>query len=76
MKKIALCLIVLASSIPSSFADKCSDYEKDPQNQLDQILASVGKNDQQGCCSWHGGVCGCSMGHAVCCDGGGSGCGC
>jgi hypothetical protein len=24
---------------------------------------------QQGCCSWHGGVCGCSGGHTQCCDG-------
>lgn len=24
---------------------------------------------QQGCCSWHGGVCGCQYGRVVCCDG-------
>lgn len=24
---------------------------------------------QQGCCSWHGGVCGCSYGSVQCCDG-------
>lgn len=24
---------------------------------------------QRGCCSWHGGVCGCSNGRAQCCDG-------
>ena len=24
---------------------------------------------QRGCCSWHGGVCGCSYGNIVCCDG-------
>ncbi len=24
---------------------------------------------QQGCCSWHGGVCGCNWGRVVCCDG-------
>ena len=24
---------------------------------------------RQGCCSWHGGVCGCSRGRALCCDG-------
>lgn len=24
---------------------------------------------QSGCCSWHKGVCGCSGGRAVCCDG-------
>jgi len=25
--------------------------------------------EKRGCCSWHGGVCGCSAGRAVCCDG-------
>lgn len=24
---------------------------------------------RSGCCSWHGGVCGCSYGRAMCCDG-------
>lgn len=23
---------------------------------------------KRGCCSWHGGVCGCSNGRVVCCD--------
>jgi len=25
--------------------------------------------ERRGCCSWHGGVCGCSMGRVMCCDG-------
>lgn len=25
--------------------------------------------ERSGCCSWHGGVCGCSSGRVVCCDG-------
>jgi hypothetical protein len=33
-----------------------------PQSSPDQV-------DRQGCCSWHGGVCGCSLGNIVCCDG-------
>ena len=24
---------------------------------------------RRGCCSWHGGVCGCANGRVVCCDG-------
>ena len=33
--------------------------------------------EQRGCCSHHGGVCGCSGGRAVCCDGSYSpSCGC
>lgn len=27
------------------------------------------KANQKGCCSWHGGVCGCRGGRALCCDG-------
>jgi hypothetical protein len=25
--------------------------------------------EKSGCCSWHGGVCGCSGGRVTCCDG-------
>lgn len=25
--------------------------------------------ERRGCCSWHGGVCGCESGRAKCCDG-------
>jgi len=25
--------------------------------------------ERRGCCSWHGGVCGCSLGRVSCCDG-------
>ncbi len=25
--------------------------------------------EERGCCSWHQGVCGCSNGRTVCCDG-------
>jgi hypothetical protein len=32
--------------------------------------------ENQGCCSHHGGVCGCSGGRDMCCDGNGSGCSC
>lgn len=33
------------------------------------ISSEPGKAEQRGCCSHHGGVCGCSFGRAVCCDG-------
>ena len=48
------------------------------QQAVDNFLKAVKKecatqNEQtarRGCCSWHGGVCGCSPdGQAVCCDG-------
>ena len=31
--------------------------------------ASAEELQRSGCCSWHGGVCGCSNGRAKCCDG-------
>lgn len=43
-----------------------------PKNQLCEMEA-LNKEEKiaaRGCCSWHGGVCGCSpSGRAVCCDG-------
>lgn len=31
-------------------------------------LADI-EQERSGCCSWHGGVCGCRNGRVVCCDG-------
>lgn len=40
-------------------------------------FASGDKIQKSGCCSYHGGVCGCSAGRALCCDGTlSSACGC
>lgn len=41
---------------------------------LSAILRDAGSTltldtNKSGCCSWHGGVCGCYMGRAQCCDG-------
>ena len=34
------------------------------------IIAFTGKAEAgRGCCSWHNGVCGCSNGRVLCCDG-------
>jgi hypothetical protein len=44
-----------------------------------EVVASPDCNvlNRRGCCSHHGGVCGCSGGRAVCCDGSFSpSCGC
>lgn len=47
-----------------------SDKQQPPISQIncsaisDKILLA-----RSGCCSWHGGVCGCSGGRVVCCDG-------
>jgi hypothetical protein len=34
-----------------------------------KTFASAEEALQSGCCSWHGGVCGCSNGRKRCCDG-------
>ena len=34
-----------------------------------RTFASAEEAKQSGCCSWHGGVCGCSNGRKTCCDG-------
>jgi len=57
----------------------CLQTSKSECGQTSDIFKS---NDaievaRQGCCSWHGGVCGCSGGRLVCCDGSFSpSCGC
>lgn len=79
MKKIAILCLALAVcgfTYSPSIAETSIDNEQIHQtaaplqektcvsNQLvDQEL------ERRGCCSWHGGVCGCSEGRALCCDG-------
>lgn len=39
-------------------------------NEIALMGANTGDKEQRsGCCSWHGGVCGCRNGRALCCDG-------
>ncbi|MCE5318844.1 MAG: hypothetical protein LLG04_15970 [Parachlamydia sp.] len=34
------------------------------------VVAGLNPSEEKrGCCSWHGGVCGCQGGRALCCDG-------
>lgn len=40
-----------------------------PANCAGRTFASAEEAMQSGCCSWHGGVCGCQNGRKVCCDG-------
>ena len=41
------------------------------QNNEIKLVSAKTNNEEQrrGCCSWHGGVCGCNGGRALCCDG-------
>lgn len=47
----------------NSFAEDKSCEQLIKENATQEQLA------QRGCCSWHGGVCGCTGGRARCCDG-------
>lgn len=37
-------------------------------DDADQVWEDGVKLAKRGCCSWHGGVCGCKEGRIVCCD--------
>lgn len=63
-KKLVLFLLALVfafSSLPV-FA-----YQINSEPAETEI--SDNRNGNQGCCSWHGGVCGSSGGRIMCCDG-------
>lgn len=85
MKKISLfcmsffLLISFALPISSSadsevnFINDCKAYALVKADSLSQTDINFWDFEQQiarsGCCSHHGGVCGCSGGRVVCCDG-------
>lgn len=55
---ISLMVVVLGSiMLPADVEDSSVSMQVEPQES------------RSGCCSWHGGVCGCSGGRVVCCDG-------
>jgi hypothetical protein len=43
--------------------------EFDTENNINVAAVLSPEEERQGCCSHHGGVCGCQNGRAVCCDG-------
>lgn len=62
--------IVTAPQLPSLPAD--NTVQPPAAEQVDcesRTFASADEAMQSGCCSWHGGVCGCSNGRKKCCDG-------
>jgi hypothetical protein len=61
MKHLFLAVILLFSL--ASIAEESVCEQLFSQNISKEELA------QRGCCSHHGGVCGCSGGRAACCDG-------
>ena len=65
MKKLMIAVLMMFSF--SAFAEEvtCQPPQSDTSITSERIA-------QRGCCSWHGGVCGCSAGVVQCCDGSGS----
>lgn len=65
MKKL---LIIAASFFALSVM---ADVPQSPAPEQESCakIEAADQLAQQGCCSWHGGVCGCQGGRVVCCDG-------
>ena len=66
MKAVWLLTMLLAffSSTPRALAHVCET------TSAQVVISAANATPQgQGCCSWHGGECGCSNGRDVCCDG-------
>lgn len=81
MKKSFSVVSLVFMTVSASASDLVADcFRKDGAeiNSSSSVPARSEIFEQQGCCSWHGGVCGCSIitGRATCCDGATSGCRC
>ena len=64
-------LLLLAGSV-SAEAEKAGQSQAIGSKQVCEKMKSDGATAEQlakrGCCSWHGGVCGCVGGRVTCCD--------
>ena len=70
MKKIVILILFIA--LLSGFISLDSRSNPESRSTDSYFLSQADNSDQverRGCCSWHGGVCGCENGRAVCCDG-------
>ena len=73
LTQIAMLLAALALPnsipIPAGRLNQQSVPIERPAGCEGKTFATVAEAMQSGCCSWHGGVCGCSGGRKSCCDG-------
>ena len=75
---VTFCLVILVTALLSvqletstgategdsvTIVSTNTDYER-----FNTVTVDRGE-PRRGCCSWHGGVCGCKNGRALCCDG-------
>lgn len=71
MKYLLVVALLFLSTQALSEENQCKQFKTEMPNTTSEQLA------QSGCCSHHGGVCGCSGGSDLCCDGAASpSCGC
>ena len=76
MRSVAIILVLAALTLPAAAASipgpdivvAADDTLSVPpcEGQAEESRALLA---QRGCCSWHGGICGCSDSRVVCCDG-------
>lgn len=81
MKKISFLFVLIFTFSITNFNPESSKApiiknSCELQQSIKQCLSQQNENAnpnielaKSGCCSWHGGVCGCDNGRAVCCDG-------
>ncbi|MDO8997661.1 MAG: hypothetical protein Q7U77_13635 [Sediminibacterium sp.] len=72
MKKILFLFIFLFSFVSPGIASEIKSESVDNEfllcDQFNQSNENVEKIAARGCCSHHGGVCGCNGGRVTCCD--------
>lgn len=64
MKKCIAAIIMVLFLVTASYAE----HKPKAQRQKSSVKKESVKKSGQGCCSHHGGVCGCSNGRSLCCD--------
>ena len=77
MRKLAASVLLALSLVAGSALGAETPPTQEPGDSADGAICEQLKSEgatpeqlaQQGCCSWHGGVCGCNNGRKVCCDG-------
>ncbi len=68
MRKLFVSSLVVITVMGSAYA--WAEFLPSQFNEpIHRAICQLGVN-KRGCCSWHGGVCGCSSyGRVICCDG-------
>ena len=63
-------LVILLMAVSLFFAVPSITVSSKDQNVINHFAnKKISEPERRGCCSWHGGVCGCRGGRVVCCDG-------